>query len=105
MLMGNLNEETLINRQAAIDAFERFIHELGIKDEPYNYGEMALSIRNVPPVTPQQKKGYWIETTITEVGGGDFKRGFKCSKCNYVVVPNGLNFCPHCGAKMQEVEE
>lgn len=42
-----------ISRQAAIDAFERFIHELGIKDEPYNYGEMALSVRNVPSVNPQ----------------------------------------------------
>lgn len=40
----------LISRQTAIDAFERFIHELGIKDEPYNYGEMALSAQNVPSV-------------------------------------------------------
>lgn len=44
----------LINRQAAIDAFERFIHELGIKDEPYNYGEMALSSQNVPSVEPEK---------------------------------------------------
>lgn len=42
--------EDIISRQTAIDAFEKFIHELGIEDEPYNYGEMALSIRNVPPV-------------------------------------------------------
>ena len=43
--------DDVISRQAAIDAFERFIHELGIEDEPYNYGEMALSVKNVPPVT------------------------------------------------------
>ena len=49
-----------ISRQAAIDAFERFIHELGIKDEPYNYGEMALSPQNVPSVTPAEKVGQWI---------------------------------------------
>ena len=47
----------LISRQTAIDAFERFIHELGIKDEPYNYGEMALSVQNVPSV---ENKGEWI---------------------------------------------
>ena len=41
-----------VSREAAIDAFEKFIHELGIEDEPYNYGEMALSVQNVPPVTP-----------------------------------------------------
>ena len=47
--------EDCISREAAINAFERFIHELGIKDEPYNYGEMALSVQNVPSVTPQLK--------------------------------------------------
>lgn len=44
----------LISRQAAIDAFERFIHELGIKDEPYNYGEMALSVQNILSVEPEE---------------------------------------------------
>lgn len=45
----------MISRQAAIDAFEKFIHELGIEDEPYNYGEMALSAKNVLSVIPQPK--------------------------------------------------
>ena len=57
----------LISRQVAIDAFERFIHELGIKDEPYNYGEMALSARNVPSV---ENKGEWIPVSerLPEMG-------------------------------------
>ena len=46
----------LISRQLAIDAFERFIHELGIEDEPYNYGEMALSAQNVPSAIEDIKK-------------------------------------------------
>ena len=37
-----------IKREDAINAFERCIHELGIEDTPYNYGEMALSEENVP---------------------------------------------------------
>lgn len=44
--------EDLISRHAAINAFEKFIHELDINDEPYNYGEMALSCQNVPSATP-----------------------------------------------------
>ena len=52
----------LISRQTAIDAFERFIHELGIKDEPYNYGEMALSVQNVPSV---ENKGEPCEDYIS----------------------------------------
>lgn len=55
----------LIERQAAIDAFERFIHELGIEDEPYNYGEMALSARNVPSV---ENKGEWNPLNSDEEG-------------------------------------
>ena len=91
----------LISRQTAIDAFERFIHELGIKDEPYNYGEMALSVQNVPSV---ENKGEWIAQDIhnccTE---------FKCSKCGYTHVFTHLygkptadySYCPNCGADMR----
>lgn len=52
----------------------------------------------------EPRKGHWIETSLTEVSGGDFKRGFKCSHCNYVIVTNDFNFCPNCGADMREVE-
>ena len=88
----------LISRQAAIDAFERFIHELGIKDEPYNYGEMALSVQNVPSVenkgewiTDKERLGYWIST---------------CSVCGHIIHGDKLliykpNFCSNCGADMR----
>lgn len=70
--------EDCINRQAAIDAFERFIHELGIEDEPYNYGEMALSAKNVPSVTSQPKMG--------------------CEGCIYEKTGNNSTYpCSHCG--------
>lgn len=61
-----------ISRQAAIGAFERFIHELGIEDEPYNYGEMALSVKNVQSVTPQQVLDK-IRAEIEHIGGDDEK--------------------------------
>lgn len=88
--------EDCISRQAAIDAFERFIHQLGIEDEPYNYGEIALSAKNVPPVTPQQNTGHWI-TLKDEYG--DIHEAV-CSCCD----KNGNHkwaYCPNCGAKME----
>lgn len=101
-----------ISRQAAIDAFERFIHELGIEDEPYNYGEMALSIKNVPPVNPQEPKTgrwEWVKYDYPSVLGN-----WVCSACKSVVVEcvgkdmkrkiPTYKYCPNCGAKIQEVK-
>ena len=95
----------LIDRQAAIDAFERFIHELGIDDEPYNYGEMALSKDNVPPAQPEQpqRTGRWI------FDENDYLT--KCSECGchpwFGVIPTvkeatkKLPHCPMCLVKME----
>ena len=98
----------LISREAAIDAFERFIHELGIDDEPYNYGEMALSVKNVPSVTPQPKTGHWIlQPSNKEQGERDFI-WWKCSECGQVIYSETEKdrkefhaFCGRCGAKME----
>ena len=106
-----------ISRQAAIDAFERFIHELGIEDEPYNYGEMALSVQNVPPVTPKEKTGHWIvDWSATSRLNRDrsltYEYHVHCDSCgyrwDYTTDKKGSlvsNYCPNCGARMVESEE
>lgn len=90
-----------IERQAAIDAFERFIHELGIDDEPYNYGEMALSKDNVPSAQPElpQRTGRWIEHNPHKWGLGIV---FECSECGEKIDCEPSNYCPNCGAMMKE---
>lgn len=110
--------EDAISRQAAIDAFERFIHELGIKDEPYNYGEMALSAKNVPPVTPrhyedtaQPKTGHWVyepqKRMISETDEGvEYRTEYRC-KCSNCAADYGFTkmkdaYCRYCGVKMVE---
>lgn len=98
----------LIERQVAIDAFERFIHELGIEDEPYNYGEMALSVQNVPSVEnkgEQRPKGHWI----TQRNIAHQKDYYYCSECREEFSYDGetgikmsdYNYCPNCGADMR----
>jgi hypothetical protein len=91
----------LISRQMAIDAFERFIHELGIEDEPYNYGEMALSAQNVPSV---ENKGEWIlyGYVSTEQIENCTER-YCCSKCHNIISRDFryFKFCPNCGADMR----
>ena len=85
----------LISRQAAIDAFERFIYELGIKDEPYNYGEMALSFQNVPSVIPTRKKGKWVYHLRDSENDE-----YECFCCGQLSGYE-YKYCPNCGTRME----
>lgn len=59
------------------------------------------NIKALPPVKPAEKVGQIV------AGGYDCEH-FVCSKCGqdfgWFSKPNH-NYCPNCGAKMQEVEE
>lgn len=43
-----------------------------------------------------QKHGHWIRTGLISC---------KCSECNYLPIESYTPYCPHCGAKMDEVEK
>lgn len=67
----------------------------------------ARSIVFETPTVDPVKHGRWIEQ---EQGDWRFSKEFRCSECGkYRLVTNPAgwewNFCPHCGAKMDEVEE
>ena len=50
------------------------------------------------------KRGRWLPTT----GAGRMCRtfvGWECSECGYMQGEYEYNYCPHCGAKMDEVEQ
>ena len=75
--------EDAVSREAAIDAalsaFSR-----GLLASP--------DIRKLPSVTPERKKGKWIDD--------------HCSECGcYVYHGDVRNFCPMCGADMREGED
>lgn len=55
-----------------------------------------------PAITPQSRKGHWIEC----MPGGSEEWSYKCSECNFWKYKKTINlskfkFCPHCGADMQ----
>lgn len=88
-----------INREAAIRAL--------LNDAPeqvsYSRENAADCIRymdaaDVAPVV----HGYWIDN-----GANGYKWAFICSRCGYVdghPFDDRHNFCPNCGARMDEVE-
>lgn len=81
-----------ISRQAAIDcltatSLKKYDFILDARDK----------IKNLPPVTPQPKTGHWIFDEILD-------RHYYCSECKSMGV-DYWDYCPNCGAKMEEVEE
>jgi hypothetical protein len=96
-----------------VDCVSRqFMYELGatcIATRNENGNLMALgAIEELPPATPIRPKGHWIEYSWNDNG---FARwGLECDKCHKKYkyggeIWNNPNFCPNCGAEMNEVEE
>ena len=81
--------EDAISRQAVIDAC----------DQSINLFEAVDRIRELKPVTSQPKTGHWI--IKSHVYGVT-----SCSECGFELRIDNTNYCPNCGAKMEnEVEE
>ena len=91
------------------DAVMRYFKKL----QPYivtKFWNYEQELKELPSVTPQPKTGQWI--LIDEESNT-----WKCTNCikegkddwwqlnNGTPQDNKMDYCPHCGAKMQEVEE
>lgn len=50
------------------------------------------------------KHGRWTTEHLTSTGGGTYPIE-RCSECECASVVGRTNYCPNCGAKMDEVEE
>ena len=88
--------EDAISRQAAIEFLEKPLSECC----------MMEYLKSAPSVHPTQKVGRWIEKD-----GYDGDVYYDCSACgnSWTTIDgtpwdNGMNFCPNCGAKMEEGE-
>lgn len=93
--------EDCISRQAVIDMM--------------NYGILEDNIRKLPPVTPKEKTGKWIEDA-NKIDAQFGRHTYICSECGkyaeYFVSGTEVwwdrikpNFCPNCGAKMEVENE
>lgn len=86
--------DDLISRQAVLE-------------QARNYGSNTYlipvnSVKTLPSVTPTRPTGRWID--IQYFKNDDTYYRPKCPFCS-IEPKEYSNYCPNCGAKMQEVEE
>jgi hypothetical protein len=86
-----------ISRQAVEDAMYDATRAMDL-----NYGQIMDYIDNLPSVTPIEPKGHWIDIT----NKNKTVIAVRCSCCEkspkYAIKSD---YCPNCGAKMEEVKE
>lgn len=94
--------EDCISRQAVLDTIDKWVKSMHVLIALHANEVTPLfeSVHDLPPVTPQQKMGHWEKRDV---------RGQRVDCCSVCGLSNGTiyeyNYCPNCGAKMQEVEE
>lgn len=95
-LLDKLEQEPCadaIGRQAVLDKKEL----VELEDGQSFYCISPEDVETLPPVNPQPKIGHWIFDEILD-------RHYYCSECKSMGV-DYWDYCPNCGAKMEEVEE
>ena len=93
-----------ISRQAAIDALMEILDRPNHAEFLYT-DEICKALKALPSAQPERKTGHWIKTAR-------WGRVYYCDQCrNYLdfdgvnVGRGSTNFCPNCGAKMDEEEK
>lgn len=81
-----------VSRQAV----EEIINDIRDCISVEGYCAILERLKKLSPVTPQPKTGHWI---------WNIEKGYcKCSECGIGMGHKEFDYCPNCGAKMQESE-
>ena len=90
--------EDAISRQAVLVGLANIAKAKARSDaQKALMGRIMFFTEQLPPVTPQPKMGHWIFDEVLD-------RHYYCSECKTMGV-DYWDYCPNCGAKMQEVKD
>lgn len=94
-----------VSREAVLDAIDKWVKDKSTYIAlAINEGRSLLErIKALPPVTPKQKTGHWVEI------GDEPYDTWECDNCGFVIDGSGCfdpeeyrdiyKYCPNCGAK------
>lgn len=88
--------EDCVSRDAVLEA---------LYDHEYKK-DIRKDIEALPSVYPKQRMGQWIDEGLYAEGRDS--HFYRCSECGFSTIrckDERPNYCPDCGAKMQEVNE
>ena len=107
--------EDCISRQAVLEAIDvkawefcDYLISKNRNDEQKPVSLFADNLREciseeLPPVTPAEKVGRWKRVSMDKYVQHAMAY-YRCSECGGDIIGEH-NYCPNCGAKMQEVED
>ena len=79
-----------VSRKQAIEEADKLCLETGYDNE-----KVIEMLNELPSVTPIRPKGYWKTRPLITF----------CSECGFELKIDNTNYCPNCGAKMDEPQE
>ena len=85
------------------DHLRRWILSMVFKTQ-LSVADVIDQIDREDTIEPERKNGIWIKTGQSFVFPEKF-RNYSCSECGYDVDKTKFNYCPNCGARMEESEE
>ena len=101
----------LIDRQAAIDAVDRYDFKFPQYMERFATdlrdaikADIKSDLEDLPSAKPERKTGRWVHDGYDYPHGNDWIHCSVCGKRGINAPADLTNFCPNCGAKM-EVED
>ena len=87
--------DDLISRQAAIEKISETIWDTAVAND------VKTLLKELPSAQPERKKGKWINRSLN-ILYPEWER-YTCSVCGE--HSNRYDYCPNCGAKMDEEKE
>lgn len=92
----------LIDRNAVLNRFQEICKGTACMDCPFNKDGCAfekLILESMVGDAKPVRHGHW-----DIIYNDNIPYAYRCSLCGRTRIDNG-NYCPHCGAKMDEVEK
>ena len=73
-------------------------------DRVYAKQDFCEWIDDAPTIEPERKKGKWIDRGWSGDGRGNSWHEWECSECKHITKGAKWDFCPNCGARMEDGE-